>query len=103
MSRIGGLFGVAVLGIVMVHSFNGELDRRLARMEATPEGRRVVAEQRVRLAGAELPFSLDDRARSELQQAINKSFVAGFRLVMLAAAGLALVSAFVAFKVVDNK
>ena len=103
MSRIGGLFGVAVLGIVMVHSFNGELDRRLARMELTPEGRRVVAEQRVRLAGAELPFSLDDRARSELQQAINESFVAGFRLVMLAAAGLALVSAFVAFKVVDNK
>jgi hypothetical protein len=103
MSRIGGLFGVAVLGIVMVHGFNGELDRRLARMELAPETRQMVDEQRVRLAGAELPFSIDERIRSELQGAIDESFVSGFRLVMFTAAGLALLSAFIAFKVIENR
>jgi MFS family permease len=33
VSRIGGLLGIAVLGIVIVHSFNRELDRRLAPMD----------------------------------------------------------------------
>jgi hypothetical protein len=32
VSRIGGLLGIAVLGIIIVQSFNQELDRRLARM-----------------------------------------------------------------------
>ena len=65
--------------------------------------RRVIDEQRVRLAGAELPFGLDDRTRASLQQGINESFVFGFRMVMLTAAGLALASALVAFMVIENK
>jgi len=103
VSRIGGLLGIAVLGIVIVHSFNYELDRRLARMEIAPEARQFLDEQRVRLAGAELPSSIDERTRAALQRAINESFVFGFRVVMLTAAGLALVSAVVAFTVIENK
>ena len=103
VSRIGGLLGIAVLGIVIVHSFNRELDRQLAPMDLTPEVRRSIEEQRVRLAGAELPSSIDERTRVVLKQAINESFVFGFRLVMLTAVGLALVSAFVAFTVIENR
>ena len=103
VSRIGGLLGIAVLGIVTVHSFNHELDRRLARMEIAPEARQFLDEQRVRLAGAELPSSIDEPIRAALQRAINESFVFGFRVVMLTAAGLALVSAVVAFTVIENK
>lgn len=102
VSRIGGLLGIAVLGIIILHSFNRELDRRLARMDLAPEVRRSVDEQRVRLAGAELP-SIDERTRVALKQAINESFVFGFRLVMLAAVGLALLSTFVAFTVIQNR
>ena len=40
--------------------------------------------------------------RVALKQAIDESFVYGFRLVMLTALGLALVSALVAFTVIDN-
>ncbi len=103
VSRIGGLLGIAVLGIVIVHSFNHELDRRLARIEIAPEVRRSVDEQRVRLAGAELTFTTDEPTRTALQQAIKESFVFGFRVIMLTAAGLALVSAVVAFAVIENK
>jgi predicted MFS family arabinose efflux permease len=103
VSRIGGLLGIAALGIVIVHVFDLELDRRLAQMDLVPEVRRAIDEQRVRLAGAELPSSIDRRTRVALQQAIDESFVFGFRAVMLTAAGLALVSAFIAFKMIENR
>jgi len=41
--------------------------------------------------------------RFALKQAIDESFVFGFRLVMLTALGLALVSAVVAFTVIENR
>ena len=104
VSRIGGLLGIAVLGIVIVHSFNRALDGRLARMDLSPEVRLSIDEQRARLAGAELPSGIDARTRVALKQAIDESFVFGFRLVMLTAAGLALLSAsFVAFAVIENR
>jgi MFS family permease len=103
VSRSGGLLGIALLGIIIVQSFNHELDRRLARIEISSEVRRSVDEQRVRLAGAELPLTIEERTRTALQQAIKESFVFGFRIVMLTATGLALVSAVVAFTVIEKK
>ena len=103
LSRIAGLLGIAVLGIVIVHSFNRELDRRLAPMELSPEVRRVIDAQRIKLAGAELSSIADERARLALKQAIDESFVFGFRLVMLTSLCLALASAFVASMVIENK
>lgn len=102
-SRIAGLLGIAVFGIVIVHSFNRELDRRLEPMELSPEIRRVIDAQRVKLAGAELSFSAEERPRRALKQAIDESFIFGFRLVMLTSFGLALVSAFVAFTVIESR
>jgi hypothetical protein len=72
-------------------------------MDLSAQVRLSIDEQRTRLAGAELPSSMDERTRIALKQAINESFVFGFRLVMLTAAGLALVSAFVAFAVIENR
>jgi len=103
VSRIGGLLGIAVLGIVIVHSFNRELARWLAPMDLAPEIRRSIDEQRVRMAGAEIPSDIDERTRVALKQAIDESFVFGFRQVMLTALGLALASALVAFTVIENE
>ena len=103
LSRIAGLLGIAVLGIVIVHSFNRELDRRLAPMELSPEVRRAIDAQRIKLAGAELSSIADERARLALKQAIDESFVFGFRLVMLTSLCLVLVSAFVVSMVIENK
>ena len=100
---IAGLLGIALLGIVVVHSFNRELDRRLAPMELSPEVRRVIDAQRVKLAGAEFTSNIDERTRFALKQAIDESFVFGFRLVMLTSLCLALASALVAFMVIENK
>ena len=103
VSRIAGLLGIAVLGIIMVQSFNRELDRRLAPLDLSPEARHSVDEQRGRMAGAEFVSSIDERTRSALKQAIDESFVYGFHLVMLTSLGLALASALVALAVIKNQ
>jgi hypothetical protein len=102
VSRVGGLLGVALLGIVIVHSFNRELDHRLARADIPAEVRRSIDEQRVRLAGAGLHASMDDETRVALRRAINESFVVGFRMVMMAAVGLALASALCAWIMIGD-
>jgi hypothetical protein len=56
----------------------------------------VLEAQRVKLAGAELSSSAEELPRLALKQAIDESFVFGFRLVMLTSLCLALASAFVA-------
>ena len=91
------------MGIIIVHSINRQFDRGLARIEISPEVRRSLDDQRIRLAGAELPLTVDERTRIAVQQAIKESFVFGFRMVMLTAAGLALISAVLAFKLIDMK
>lgn len=103
VSRIAGLLGIAVFGIVMVHSFNRELDRRLAPLELSPEVRRVIEAERVKIAGAELPPGIDQQTRLVLKHAIDESFVFGFRLVMLTSLVLALASALVAFTMIENQ
>jgi EmrB/QacA subfamily drug resistance transporter len=103
VSRTAGVLGIAVLGIVIVHSFNRELDRRLASMDLLPEVRHVIDVERVKLAGAELSSIADERSRLALKEAIDESFVFGFRLVMLTSLGLALASALVAIKMIENR
>ena len=103
VSRIAGLLGIAIFGIVMVYSFNRALDRRLAPMELSPALVSLVDAQRVKLAGADLSSSVDAPARLALKQAIDESFVFGFRRVMLASLGLALASTLIAITMIENK
>ena len=101
ISRIGALFGIALLGIIMVHSFDLELDRRLARQNPPAEVLSLLAEQRERLAAAQLPDRFGEKVRAALKREIDQPSVFGFRRVMLTAALLA--SAWVARKMIDSK
>ena len=56
-------------------------------MKLSPEVRRVIDAQRIKLAGAELPSRAEERPRLVLKQAVDESFVFGFRVVKLTAVG----------------
>lgn len=103
VSRTAGLIAVAIFGIVMLHAFNQNLDRRLLTMDLSQEMRQQIDEQRVKLAGLEAPPSLIGEARTTLEKAVADSFVFGFRVVMLMAAGLALASGLSAALMIDGK
>lgn len=93
VSRAAGLLAIAVLGIVILHIFDRSLDSRLARLDLSASIQQSLNAQRGRLAGVELPESIPARTRELLMDAINRSFIDGFRGVMLAGAALALGSA----------
>ena len=97
VSRTAGLIAVAALGLVMLHVFNSRLDRRLSGLAVSNDLQRALDVQRVKLAGALVPAGLDQAVQTALKQAINESFVSGFRAVMLISAALAVLSALIAW------
>jgi MFS family permease len=103
ISRTAGLMGIAVLGILILHSYSRELDRRLEHLPIAPDARRLVDDQRARLAGAKLPDGIDDETRLALKTVIDESFVHGFRVVMVSAVVLALAGALSAFMMIEAR
>lgn len=97
VSRVSGLFAIALLNLVILGAFNSRLDQQLAELNVSPQVQQQLDEQRTKLAGAEVPSEVSDAVRVALERAIDQSFVDGFRLVIWIAVGLALASAIAAF------
>jgi len=93
VSRTAGLLAIAVFGIVMLQTFKHTLDARLSGVPLTSAARGALANQRDRLAGAELPQELNTNTRHIVTRAIEESFVSGFRVVMGLGVILAVASA----------
>ncbi len=103
VSRTAGLLAVAVFGLIMFHAFNSCLDQRLNQMPMTAEVRQAVNSERLKLAAAELPRSIDEQARLTIKQAIDECFVFGFRRVMLLGAGVALAGSALAWLMIRSR
>ena len=103
VARTAGLLAIAVLGLVVAQVFNRRLDTRLAALQVPPDVLRLLADQRVKLAGAEIPNSVAGSLRSAIEQAIDQSYIDSFRLTMLIAAGLAVASAIAAAAMIQNQ
>ncbi len=103
VSRVAGLLAVALLSLVALATFNAGLNRRLAVLQIPPEVQQLLADQRIKLAGAVVPAGLPEPMRAELRWAIAQSFVDSFRLVILIAIGLALASAVVAWLMIEDR
>ncbi len=102
-SRTAGLLAVAVLGIVILNSFNSSLDKSLDTIQMPAAIQQTLDEQRTKLAGMEVSVEIDEELHAVLKQAIANSFVDSFRLVMYIATALALVSAFIGWLMIEGK
>lgn len=103
VARAAGLLAIAVLSIFVLNTFNHSLDQRLVMLEIPKEAQQLLDEQRIKLAGAEVPAGLSTEMSAMLKQAIALSFVDSFRLVMFIAVGLALASAIVAAVMIKKR
>lgn len=101
LSRAGGLLGVAALGVVMLGLFGRGLEQRLKNLDLPPAARQAVAAQRQKLGALEVPATLPAPAQERVRTAVRESFREGYRGVMLAAAGLCLVSALGAWRLIS--
>jgi hypothetical protein len=102
VSRAAGLLAIAVQGLVVLVVFSSSLDRHLARLSLPFEARTILITQHSKLIGIAIPSGLSHAAQAALQQAIAESFVTGFRVVILIAAGLALASALSALLLIED-
>jgi hypothetical protein len=103
VARLAGLLAIAVLGIVMVSVFSSSLDRHLTPLHLAPQVQYQLDAQRTKLAGMKIPAGVSSDLAASLELAIANSFVAGFRVVMFTAAGLAAASALSAALLIEDK
>jgi len=89
VSRVTALLAIAVFGLVLNGVFNHSLNQEMDKLSLTPEIRENIDAQRAKLAAAEVP---DPRGR----QAIQESFVAGYRVVVWFAVLMSLASSLTA-------
>lgn len=102
-SRVAGLLAVALFGLLMLAVFSGALRGGLAGLELPAQVEAAVYAQRNDLAGLEPPPELSAPQQQAVRQAINNAYLTGFRVVMVVSAGLALLSALVAWRLVERK
>ncbi len=103
VSRIAGLIAIAVLGIIMLATFNSSLDSKLPPLNLPAESVQQIDSQRINLAAIEPPANLDPQQKEAIQTAIDEAFVDGYRLVILVGASLAWASAISAWLLVEGR
>lgn len=101
ITRAAGLIAIAVMSAPLLYVFSRELDRRFADQGLRTDLVVQIREQRAMLASIEVPASASPSERQTVDRAVRKSFVTGFRYVVLAAAALALLSAATAALTID--
>jgi hypothetical protein len=103
VSRVAALVAIAVLGIVMVQSFNQALDQTVKGMTLAPPVRTVLKESQTKLAGVMWPLEMDSQTRLRLTKIINDSFVSAFRRVMMFNGALALAGSLSALLLISSR
>lgn len=93
VARTASLLAIAVLGLVMLFAFSRALTSQASQLNLPPAAQQQLAAQSGRLAAEPVPASVPPNRRDDVRLAINESFIAGFRAVVLTCAGLAVASA----------
>ncbi|MFL5468471.1 MAG: MFS transporter [Gemmatimonadaceae bacterium] len=91
VARVAGLLAIAIFGVLLVRRFEAEMRPRLERMELSQEAKAQILEELPKMAGAQIgSVSIEEEERTQVKRAIDESFLAGFRIVVMGAAVLAL-------------
>jgi EmrB/QacA subfamily drug resistance transporter len=102
VTRVAGLLAVAVLGAFIYGAFSTSLDARMENMNMPDDIQSAMEAAKADLGAAEAPAGVNEGMEARIERAIDESFVAGFRAVMLASAALALASALIAALMVGD-
>jgi EmrB/QacA subfamily drug resistance transporter len=103
VARVAALLAIAIFGVVMLHAFNGALDRRLDSLELSPEARHLLDNDRAKLAAMEPPAALSPEIAAGVRRTIADSFIGGFRWVLMLGAALAVLGALIAWMVIGAR
>ena len=94
--EIGGVFGIALLGAIVTHVFNRDLNGIVSRLNLPPAVKATILEQAshgVEQAGGTLPAGADFAG---LADSLKSSFVSGMHLALIVAGGVLVLGAIIA-------
>lgn len=100
VARVAGVLAIAVFGVVMVKAFGSRLNHNLGDLLLPPKVLQTLQSNQIRLAALQPPLGLPSSTTDAIKESIAQAFVFGFRIVMLLCAGLSLVSAAVAARLI---
>jgi EmrB/QacA subfamily drug resistance transporter len=103
VARTAGLLAIAVLGIVVVATFQNNLVYQLAQLPLPASIQQSIAAQGHRLAAIQLPDGISGAARTQIKQAIDAAFVASFRFAALICSVLGLLGACCSWFMIQDK
>jgi EmrB/QacA subfamily drug resistance transporter len=100
VARVASLLAIAALGIVMVSAFSSHLNRSLMDLAMPLDTMHDLQSNEIRLAALAIPAGIDPSMAAAIKVSIDRSFVFGFRLIMLICAGLSITSAAFAWRMI---
>ncbi|HEX3769538.1 MAG TPA: MFS transporter [Polyangiaceae bacterium] len=103
VARAAGLLAIAALGVLLSARFDAVLDARLAPLHLPDTIASEVAAARTRLADAKPPEDAAPAVRAAIGAAFADAYVAGFRAMMLACAGLTALGSLSAALLIERK
>jgi hypothetical protein len=91
---VAGLLAIAVFGVFLARTFDARARPRLDQLHLPAASRAAVEKELPKMAGAELKSAgLEPAQGARVASAIDDAFIAGFRVVVLGSAALALLAA----------
>lgn len=102
VARVASVLGIAVLGIVMVYAFRAQLERSLDHLSLASRSLAAIRSQESRLAGLQPPADLAPQTKTAITDLVQMGFVFAFRIVMLICAGLSVLSAAIAWRMIPD-
>ena len=102
VARVAGLLSVAVLGAALLGVFSLRLNRSLTDLRVPRETMVHLQSSEIKLAAMDVPKELDGPMAAAVESSIRRAFVFGFRFIMLICAGLAVLSALSAQRMIGK-
>lgn len=102
VARVAGVLAIAILGMVMVNVFSWRLGDSLNGQSLAPDIVKQVQADEIKLAGLQVPASVDPSKRTAIQRSVRQAFVFAFRIIMIICGGLAIASAAVASRMIGK-
>ena len=103
VTRSAQVLALAILGAVAIFTFSSALQTRADTLPLSPQQRATLVADAGKLGETPPPPGLDQQAASQVTAAVQESFVNTFRLLSIISAGMALLSAALAWLLVGSQ